>query len=140
VAYVAVVVLVAFLACYLGAIFRRRGRGIVARRGMSIGADLGALADQPRVRVRALTKAGPDRFHLVLTPEQGAADGPGLIPSSDLDLVVLLSEEDFGFNLLHEWKRSESPLAIVIPPDSRIVRLRSIDDLQPLTLRRVDDR
>jgi hypothetical protein len=138
-AYVAVVVLVVFLACYLGAILRRRGRGIVARRGMSIGADLGALADQPRVRVRAVTKAGPDRFHLVLTPEQGVADGPRLTPSSDLDIVVLLSEEEFGFRLLHEWKRSESSIAIVMPPDSRIVQLRSIDDLQPLTLRRVDE-
>ena len=79
--YVAVVVLVVFLLCYLGAILRRRGRGIVARRGMSIGADLAAMADQPRVRVRAVTKAGPDRFHLVLTPEQGVAGGSGLTPS-----------------------------------------------------------
>jgi hypothetical protein len=139
VAYVALVVLVLFLACYLGLIFRRRGRGIVARRGMSVGADLGTLADKPRVRVRSLTKAGPDRFNLVLTPEPGPTESPGLTTSSDLHLVVLLGEEDFGFELLHEWKHSETPIAIVMPPGSRLVRLRSVNDLQPLTLRRVDE-
>jgi hypothetical protein len=29
-------------------------------------------------------------------------------------------------------------VAIVMPEGSRIVRLRSVDDLQPLTLRRID--
>jgi hypothetical protein len=109
----------------------RRRQGLVAQRGTSIGADLGALADQARVRVRSVMKEGPDRVRVVLTPE---AD-----PETDLDLVVLLREDEFGFELLHEWKRSERSIAIVMPPDSRIVRLRSIDDLQPLTLRRVDE-
>ena len=49
-----------------------------------------------------------------------------------------LGADDSGFDLLHEWRRSASPLAIVIPPGSRLVRLRSIDSLQPLTLRRLD--
>ena len=84
-----------------------------------------------------MSKVGPDRVRLVLTPETDR--GHELSPSSDLDFVVLLSDEEFGLDLLQEWKRSESSIAIVIPPDSRIVRLRSVDDLQPLTLRRVDD-
>ena len=130
---------VALLAWYLVSMVRRHRRGIVAERGMSIGADLGTLADKPRVRLRAVTKAGPDRVRLVLTPETGAGDGPGLTTSADLDLLVFLREEEFGFELLNEWKRSQSSLAMVVPPDSRIVRLRSIDDLQPLTLRRVDE-
>jgi hypothetical protein len=121
---------------FVSSVVRRYRRGIVAERGMSVGADLGSLADKPRVRVRAVSRVGPDRVRLILSPETGPDDG--LSTSPDLDLVVFLSEEEFGFEQLHEWKRSDSPLAIVLPPDSRIVRLRSIDDLQPLTLRRVD--
>jgi hypothetical protein len=49
-----------------------------------------------------------------------------------------LNEDDFGFGLLREWQRAGTAVAIVMPPDSHIVRLRSVDDLQPLTLRRVD--
>ena len=118
-------------------IVRRHRRGIVAERGMSIGADLKALADQPRVRVRALTKAGPDRFVLVLQPETEAGSGSDTAAPPDVELLVSLREEAFGFDLLHEWKRAQCILAIVMPPDSRIVRLRSIDDLQPLTLSRI---
>ncbi|MFI5040616.1 MAG: hypothetical protein ACHQNA_01995 [Acidimicrobiales bacterium] len=118
-------------------VIRRRGRGIVAQRGVGVGADLGTLADKPRVRVRQVTRAGPDRVRLVLAAEPGAG-GPGHDPS-DLDLVVLLREDEFGSELLEEWERSGRVLALVMPPGSRIVRLRSIDDLQPLTLRRVDE-
>jgi hypothetical protein len=138
-ANVAAVLAVLLLIWFVVSILRRRGHGIVARRGLSVGADLGALADKPRVRVRAVTKAGPDRVRLILTPEQGPADGPGLMTSPDLDLVVFLREEQSGFELLNEWKRSESSLAIVMPPGGRLVRLRSIDGLQPVTLRRVDE-
>jgi hypothetical protein len=126
-----VLVVVLLLIVWFVVSFVRRRQGLVAQRGTSIGADLGALADQARVRVRSVMKEGPDRVRVVLTPE---AD-----PETDLDLVVLLREDEFGFELLHEWKRSERSIAIVMPPDSRIVRLRSIDDLQPLTLRRVDE-
>jgi hypothetical protein len=121
---------------FVSSVVRRYRRGIVAERGMSVGADLGSLADKPRVRVRAVSRVGPDRVRLILSPETGPDDGRSTSP--DLDLMVFLSEEEFGFEQLREWKRSDSPLAIVLPPDSRIVRLRSIDDLQPLTLRRVD--
>jgi hypothetical protein len=128
VANVVLILLVVLLGLSVVSFLRRRRRGIVAERGTSIGADLATLADQPRVRVQSVTKAGADRVRVVLKPDAG----------SDLDLVVLLREEEFGFELLHEWKQSETWVAIVIPPDSRLVRLRSIDDLQPLTLRRFD--
>jgi hypothetical protein len=138
VANIALIILVLVLAFYVISVVRRRQHGLVARRGMSIGADLGTLSDQPRVRVRAVTRTGPDRVHVVLSPEPGPVDGtkPGL--ASELDLDVSMREDEFGFELLHEWKRSERSIAIVMPPGSHIVRLRSIDDLQPLTLRRVD--
>jgi hypothetical protein len=139
VANVLLVLVVVLVSWFMVSTVRRRRRGIVAERGTSIGADLGTLADQPRVRVRAVTKAGPDRVRLVLTPETGPVDSPEEKTLVDLDLVVYLRDEEIGFELLQEWKRLESSLAIVMPPDSRIVRLRSIDDLQPLTLRRVDE-
>ena len=127
-----VVLILAFgLICWYGVTFvLRRRHGLVAERGLSIGADLGMLGDAPRVRVAAVTQAGPDRVRLALARESG---------DEDLELVVSLSEDDFGFGLLHDWQRSQAALAIVMPPDSRIVRLRSVDDLQPLTLRRVDE-
>jgi hypothetical protein len=112
-------------------IIRRFRRGVVAERGTSIGADLRALGDQPRVRVRAVTTAAPNAVRVILTPE--------LETSSDLDLLVSLREEDFGFELLRQWMRSDTPVAIVQPPGGKLVRLRSVDDLQPLTLRRIDN-
>jgi hypothetical protein len=136
---IALVILVLVVAWYVISLVRRHQRGIVAQRGLSIGADLGALSDQARVRVKAVTVVGPDRVHLLLSPDTDPADGRPSGPATDLDLVVLLKEDEFGFELLQEWKRRERPVAIVVPPGSRIVRLRSPDDLQPLTLRRVDD-
>ncbi len=127
---VATVVFVVVVVCVVVAFLRRKGGGIVARRGLSIGADLGTMADKPRVRVKSLIKAGPDSYRVVLTPEADSA--------ADLDFVISLSEEDFGFDLLHQWRRCESLLALVVPPNSRLVRLRSIDDLQPITLTRID--
>jgi len=117
---------------------RRNRRGLVAERGTSIGADLGALSDQPVVRVRTLTREGPGHYLLVLTPEPGPDDAPVAQTSPDIEMVVNLTEDQFGFDLLREWERSKAPIAMVIPPESRLVRLRSIDDLQPLTLSRVD--
>ena len=138
VTYLVPVVIAALFAYGVARVVRRHRRGLVAERGTSIGADLKALADQPRVRVRSLTKAGPDRFLLVLESEAGAETGPDAPAPTDVELLVSLREEAFGFDLLHEWKRAQTALAIVMPPNSRIVRLRSIDDLQPLTLSRVE--
>jgi hypothetical protein len=111
---------------------RRNYVTVVAKRGLSIGADLGTLGDKPRVRVQAVTESGPDRAHLVLA----ALDGSDALA---LDMVVELRADEFGFGQLEQWQHSGDPLGIVMPPDSHIVRLRSISDLQPLTLRRVDD-
>jgi hypothetical protein len=138
VANLAIVLVVVLLGWYVASGVRRRG-DIVAKRGLSIGADLGSLSDKPRVQIRSMTKIGPDRVRLVLAPQPSRGCNPELATSSDLDLVVYLREEEFGFELLHEWIQSDSSLAIVMPTDSQIVRLRSIDDLQPLTLRRVED-
>jgi hypothetical protein len=135
VANVAFLLVAALLTWFIVSAIQRHRRGLVAERGMSIGADLGALADQPRVRVRALAVTGPDRVLLVLRPEVAPDDG---MPSADLELVVNLRAEEFGFNQLQAWKQSQSVLAIVMPPDSHILRLRAIDDLQPVTLRRVE--
>jgi hypothetical protein len=127
------VVLVLILALVIGflvSVIQRRRRSLVGQRGMSIGADLGALSDQPRVRVADLTAIGPESARLVLTPERANPE--------DLVFVVSLKEGDSGYQLLEQWQRSGSQVAIVIPPGSRLVRLRSIDSLQPLTLRRLD--
>jgi len=128
-ASVVLVVVVVLLTWIVVSFVRSRRHGLEAKRGLSIGADLGILGDTPRVAVRAVTPAGPGMVRVVLAPE---ALGP------DIDLVVKLNEDDFGFELLNDWQRSGNKLALVMPPDSHIVRLRSIDDLQPLTLRRVD--
>jgi hypothetical protein len=128
VASVVLIVVVLLLAWWVWSIVRRHRVTLIPRRGMSVGADLGVLEAQERVHVRSVRQEGPDRVHLVLAPEAGG---------DDLDMVVFLREDEFGFDLLHEWRRSGASIAIVIPPGSRIVRLRSVDDLQPLTLSRV---
>jgi len=122
-----------FVAIAWGAIWlvRRRKHGLVAMRGTSVGADLGTMNDSPRVRVRAVTSLGADRVHVILSPETNTGE-------SDMDLVVSMNEDEFGFGLLQQWCESQSPLAMVVPPESTLVRLRSVDDLQPITLRRLD--
>jgi hypothetical protein len=119
------------------ALVQRRRRGLVAERGTSIGADLGTMNDQPRVRVSAVTKAGPDRVRVVLTSVDG---GDPVVPdTADTELLVFLREEEVGFDTLEDWKKRQKTLAIVMVPGNELVRLRSIDDLQPLTLRRVSE-
>jgi hypothetical protein len=127
---VVLVLVLALMIGFLVSVIQRRRRSLVGQRGMSIGADLGALSDQPRVRVADLTRVGPESTRLVLTPERATAE--------DLVFVVSLKEGDSGYQLLEEWQRSSCWVAVVIPPGSRLVRLRSIDSLQPLTLRRLD--
>jgi hypothetical protein len=129
----AVVALVLVLFAISVSIVRRHRRSFVPQRGAGVGADLGALDDQPRVRIQSVTLVGPDRVRLVLRPQAASGGAP---TSEDLDLVVRLREGDMGFEFVREWNRMGTVLAIVIPPDSRLVRLRSTDDLQPLTLRR----
>ncbi len=127
-ANVVVVALVVLIVWAVVSFVRSRRHGLEAKRGLSIGADLAGLADTPTVTVRAVTVAGPERVRLVMAPESGP----------ELDVVVALNEGDFGYELLREWQRSAATVAIVMPPASRIVRLRSVEDLQPVTLRRID--
>jgi hypothetical protein len=119
------------------ALVQRRRRGLVAERGTSIGADLGTMNDQPRVRVSAVTKAGSDRVRVVLSSVDGG--DPVVLVTADIELLVFLREEEVGFDTLEDWKKRQKALAIVMVPGNELVRLRSIDDLQPLTLRRVTE-
>ena len=135
---VALVLVLAFIVWFIISIIRRNRRGVVAERGLSIGADLGALGDQPTVRVREVGTLGPDRAHVVLTPVVEPGGDPDPVAPATIELVVHLKEEDFGFRQLQEWQASHAVLAIVRPPGTRLVRLRSVDDLQPITLSCID--
>lgn len=113
------------------ATIRRRRRGIVAERGIGVGADLGGLADAPRVRVRRVQLTGPDRAEVILVPDDGEGE-------DEIRYTVWLEGGDFGYDLLNEWQRDNEPVAIVLPPGGRLIRLRSASTLQHLTLRRMD--
>ena len=134
---IAIVLIVVLLVGYYGALARRRGRGIVARRGMGIGADLGSLADAPRMVVATVTRVGAEEVRLVLRPEPGTGDEHGQSPAG-LDVVVAIGD-DFAFQQLRTWQQTDTVVAMVLPPGGRLLRLRSVEDLQPLTLRMVTD-
>lgn len=89
------------------------------------------------MRVSTVTRAGPDRVRIVLTPV--GADDPVVTVTADTELLVFLRDDEVGFDTLEEWKQRQKALAIVMVPGNELVRLRSIDDLQPLTLRRVTE-
>ena len=112
----------------VASVFRARRRSLVPKRGLGVAADLGGLADAPTVRIRSVTRVGPEQVRVVFDQ----ADGP------DIDMVVALGDDEFGSALLEEWQRDGSEIALVIPPESRLVRLRSVQSLQHLTLRRAD--
>jgi hypothetical protein len=118
----------------IAAILRRRSQ-IVSVRGMGTTADIGRLHDMPRVQVRDLTVTGPDSARLVVAAT-GDDDGAGA--GAESEFLIAINEGDPGFGLLHEWIDQASVLGIVVPPDSRLLRLRCLADLQPLTLRRLD--
>jgi hypothetical protein len=134
---VAVVVVAVLLVAYVVWVLRRRGEGLVARRGLSVGADLAALDSEPRAVVTALHLVGPDRARLVLEAE-GSGPAGGFVDASGGEFEVALRAEDPGFDILRAWQQSRSVVAVVTPPGGRILRLRCLDDLQPLTLRRLD--
>ena len=105
---------------------------------MGVRADVERLHDMPRVCVTDLTMTEPDVARLVLAPT--TRDD---LHASDTDIVefeflIAINESEYGFALLRQWREHQSVLGVVIPPESRIIRLRSLDDLQPLTLRRLD--
>jgi hypothetical protein len=160
-----VVVIVVVLGVYR--LLRTRGQGLAARRGLSVGADLAAMADRPRVRVREVSSLSPDRVRVVLVPaDDGTGEGDTNTPLPDtplpdtplpdrplpdrplpdralpdrplMELIVNLAEDSFGLRILREWQVAQDPLAVVEPPGGQLVRLRSTVDLQHLTLRRTE--
>jgi len=105
---------------------------------MGLRGDIELLHDVPRVRVRELTITEPDtaRLAMVAAHEHDdvdrIAEDRGLV---GLEFLIAMNESDPGFLLLREWEARECVLGIVLPPDSQLIRLRCLEDLQPLTLR-----
>jgi len=124
-------------------VWRRRAQ-LVPARGMGVRADVELLHDVPRVRVRSLTMTDPETAQLDLVatdaPEGEDADGVNGAQLVALEFSIAINESDPGFRLLHEWIERQCVLGIVMPADSRIIRLRCLEDLQPLTLRRLGPR
>jgi hypothetical protein len=127
-------------------IWRRRAQ-LIPQRGMGVRADIGRLRDAPRVRVSELTMTAPDAARLALETVQGpdatdsdpaeeqrADDGPGVT----FEFSIAINESEPGYPLLQDWIERQCILGVVLPPDSPLIRLRCLDDLQPLTLRRLD--
>jgi hypothetical protein len=51
---------------------------------------------------------------------------------------VAIDADEPAFAILRDWQAEQQVLGVVAPNGSRILRLRALDDLQPLTLRRLD--
>ncbi len=119
----------------INAIWRRR-RSLVGVRGFGTSADIGRLHDVPRVRFGELTVVGPERARLVLVP---ASDAGVKAADAEAEYLVAVAADEPAFDILRDWQANQRVLGAVAPNDSRILRLRSLDDLQPLTLRRLDD-
>jgi hypothetical protein len=136
-------------ACVIAITIWRRRAHLIPSRGMGVRADLERLRDVPRVRVSELTITGPDvaRLGLIAAPG-GDRDGtntptdtnPGSGEVVGLEFSIAMNESDPGFPLLHEWIDRQCVLGVVMPADSRLIRLRCLEDLQPLTLRRLGPR
>lgn len=136
-------------ACVIAITIWRKRAQLVSQRGMGVRADLARLHDVPRVRVSELTITGPDVARLALVAAQGG-DGDATEESADaradpasfvgLEFSIAMNESDPGFPLLHDWIDRQCVLGVVMPPDSRLIRLRCLEDLQPLTLRRLGPR
>ena len=133
----------ALLAAVIAITIWRRRAQLIPVRGMGVRADVERLRDVPRVRVSALTMTGPDAAELSLVAANGAdEDEVGKRNSTSglvgLEFSIEMNESDPGWELLRDWIDRQCVLGCVIPPDSHLIRLRCLDDLQPLTLRRLD--
>ena len=119
------------------AILRHRSQ-VVSVRGMSTTADVGRLHDMPRVQAHDLTMMGADSAYLTVVslenPEGANPDAAG----TESEFLIAINQGDPGWGILQDWIAHGTVLGIVVPPESRLLRLRSVDDLQPLTLRRLD--
>jgi hypothetical protein len=134
--FVIVLVLLNYYA--VRAVWRRRSR-IVPLRGFGTAADLGRLRqDVPRVRVRDISVVGPDETRLTVGPVRDPQDPDLGLDDAETEYRIAMDERDPGFEILHDWLSDQTVLGIVLPPESRLIRLRSVDGLQPLTLRRLD--
>jgi len=129
------------------AVLRRRSR-LVGQRGLGTGADVGRLRnDVPRVRIQSLVVVGPSRARLRFDPvsdsplgDATVGDAPEEGPAaagSEVEYLIEIDERASGFRILHDWLEHRSVLGIVMPSGTPLIRLRGIDDLQPLTLRRL---
>jgi hypothetical protein len=117
------------------AILRRRA-SLVSKRGFGVAADVQRLNEVPRVRIREVSIAGPDIARLRLVPAR-TEDAARVVTG---DIAVALNASDAEYALLREWLDRGSDLGIVMPEGTELIRLRNVEDLQPLTLRRVEDR
>ncbi len=127
-----VVVLVA------GEVWRRRDR-LVPKRGLSVRADVERLHDMPRVIVAEFSAIGADSARLTLVSAgAGRLEAAREAPVMG-EFLIAISDREAGYAILRDWRDHKSVLGVVMPPDTRIMRLRSLDDLQPLTLRLLDD-
>jgi hypothetical protein len=90
------------------------------------------------VRVSNVMMTGPDVALLGLVST--SPTGRETIADDATERVYLIwtSEQDSGFALLREWLDRQNVLGIVVLLASKIIRLRCLEDLQPLTLRRSD--
>jgi hypothetical protein len=77
---------------------------------------------------------GPDIARLGLVPAR-AEDQTDFITGN---ISVALNASDPEYALLCEWLEKGSDLGVVIPDGGQLIRLRNLEDLQPLTLRRID--
>jgi hypothetical protein len=118
-------------------IWRRRS-SLISTRGFGVRADVERLHDLPQVRVSEVTVTDPNVARLVLA-DANVSDADSS-DSSPVELVfsVELDEADRRFDLLHEWLERQSVLGIVLSSENQILRLRCLEDLRPLTLRRLD--
>jgi len=108
---------------------------MVGARGFGTSADIGRLHDVPRVRVGELSMTGPESARLVLVP---ASDAGGHAADAEAEYLVAIDADEPAFGILQDWQAKQQVLGAVVPNGSRILRLRALDDLQPLTLRRLD--
>ncbi|HTD50923.1 MAG TPA: hypothetical protein VK771_10005 [Acidimicrobiia bacterium] len=118
-------------------VWRRRAR-LFNRHGMGMHADVERLYQLARVCVSGLTMTGRDVARLGLSRNHANNHIDRTLDMVEGDYLVALKESDSEFELLHRWLEHQNVLGVVLPPQSRIIRLRCLDDLQPLTLRRLD--
>ena len=85
-------------------------------------------------RLALETVQGPDATDSDRAEDKRADDGPAVT----FEFAIAINETEPGYPLLQDWMERQCILGVVLPPDSPLIRLRCLDDLQPLTLRRLD--